>query len=140
MSRRFISLLVLLVSLSMTTGAFARAAEVTNKKTTAGNFDSMTAEGFSIADYDSIMTHAKMNLYIARDPQAKTVHEEYADWLITDASQFSSPYGTKSEGYRITGDANALFNEYYTWRSEWENGPVPMDYHYLQVELTKTTF
>ena len=76
-----------------------------------------------LANFDSIMTNAKANLKIAYDRKA----------LITENSQFSSPYTCTSEGsinYMLDGDVNTY------WHSEWQNTEdPPMDMHYLQVEI-----
>ena len=90
-----------------------------------------------LAAYDSIMTNAKANLEIARDLQ-KIVHNEEGEELITSDDQFSSPYTETSEG-SITGTLldNSTAVESF-WHSNWQDGSVAMDVHYLQVELTDT--
>lgn len=70
----------------------------------------------------------------------KTVEEAYAlnnlaelgDNLITETSQFSSPYTEPSEG-----DINALIDGDCStfWHSAWSQGNAEMHVHYLQVDL-----
>ena len=82
-----------------------------------------------LASYNSIMTNAKANLEIAYDLK-KTVDTDQP--LITDNSQFSSPYTETSEGSLdnlLDGDASTY------WHSIWTDGAVAFDTHYLQVEV-----
>lgn len=57
---------------------------------------------------------------------------ELGDNLITETSQFSSPYTEPSEG-----DINALIDGDCStfWHSAWSQGTADMHVHYLQVEL-----
>ena len=59
--------------------------------------------------------------------------------LITDGSQFSSPYTQTNEGAQLPEQGDLLLDGDYTtfWHSAWSGGTVAMDLHYLQVELTE---
>lgn len=79
-----------------------------------------------LARYDSIMSEAKANLDIAKD----MVSEK----LITQNSQFSSPWTEASEGSLnnlLDGDTNTF------WHSAWSGGNVDAHVHYLQVALNE---
>ncbi len=68
-------------------------------------------------------------LKIARDVQTTIDFEQP---LISDVSQFSSPWTESSEGSieaLLDGDASTF------WHSAWSGGEVPVGTHYLQVEL-----
>lgn len=83
--------------------------------------------------YDTLMTAAKRELAAAlnMDNVNMTVNTEQK--LISDASQFSSPYSDSSEGT----DFGALLdgNTSTYWHSDWHNGNKPNHTHYLQVAL-----
>ena len=71
--------------------------------------------------------------------------DDIDDDLITDGSQFSSPF-TTTDGQKI-GEVAATTEQVYSflldedistyWHSSWEGGPVAFHKHYLQVELTE---
>ena len=94
-----------------------------------------------ITDYLPVKEREKFEkAYTALRNQAKTELKESKDIqeynnLITDNSQFSSPWTEASEGSieaLIDGDP-ATF-----WHSAWSGGNVPNHTHYLQVELTES--
>ena len=77
-------------------------------------------------DYQNTLANAKNYLAIAKDMQQIN--------LITDNSQFSSPWTETSEG-----SINNLLDGNTTtyWHSAWQGGNVENHTHYLQVALTE---
>ncbi|MBQ8968659.1 MAG: discoidin domain-containing protein [Bacteroidaceae bacterium] len=77
-----------------------------------------------LAQYDSILANAKKNLEIAIDIK----HVK----LLQNANQLSTPYNEPSEG----AIANLLDGDVTTfWHSNWSDGNVDGDIHYLQADL-----
>ncbi len=79
-----------------------------------------------LVSYDSIMTAAQKNLTMAKDVTAVGI--------ITENSQFSSPWTEESEGSLdnlLDGDSKTY------WHSAWSGGEVPNHTHYLQVALAE---
>lgn len=76
--------------------------------------------------------------------KSASVGEHEANGLITDASQFSSPY-SQNELYPEETDGGNLYdgvlidgNAETYWHSVWHDGKVASGTHYLQVELNET--
>ena len=76
--------------------------------------------------------------------KSASVGEHEANGLITDASQFSSPY-SQNELYPEETDGGNLYdgvlidgNAETYWHSVWKDGKVASGTHYLQVELNET--
>ena len=91
-----------------------------------------------LENFDSIMTNAKAKLAIAGKVK-KTSHVDETHPLITDKSQFSSPYSQNdlgdADGQGLDeGPLNDNNNTTF-WHSYWGGGNVAMDTHYLQVEI-----
>lgn len=74
--------------------------------------------------YDSLKTLAEKEMAIAKEMGN----------LVTDASQYSSPWTEPSEG-----SIEALLDGDYSsyWHSNWSDGTTDMDKHYLQVALSE---
>ena len=97
---------------------------------------SILAEKAYINDFINMLADAKAKASLA-DDMVKTK-------LISDASQFSSPYsqndlggrdgGDLSEGVLIDADVNTF------WHSVWSNGNAEQGTHYLQVELPEPVY
>lgn len=82
-----------------------------------------------VTNYKEMVADANDKIKIAQDISAKLDEETP---LVTDVSQFSSPYTESSEGSidaLIDGDAGTF------WHSAWSGGAVPGGTHYLQVEI-----
>lgn len=85
-------------------------------------------------EYTKMVETSKENLEIAKDNPKVTVDEETK--LITESSQFSSPWTDPTEGSLdnlLDGDASTH------WHSSWQNGNVPAHSHYLDVALKEAT-
>ncbi len=82
-----------------------------------------------VEQYNEMLSDAKARIEAAKDVQTIL--------LITDASQFSSPFSDSAEG---TNMANLLDNNGDTfWHSDWHGTYDEANPHYLQVELNEPT-
>ena len=85
-------------------------------------------------EYAMMVETSKANLEIAKDNPKVTVDDETL--LITENSQFSSPWSDPSEGSLdnlLDGDLSTF------WHSNWHDGSVPNHTHYLDVALKEAT-
>lgn len=85
-------------------------------------------------EYAKMVETGKANLEIAKDNPKVTVDDETL--LITENSQFSSPWSDPSEGSLdnlLDGDLSTF------WHSNWHDGSVPNHTHYLDVALKEAT-
>lgn len=90
-----------------------------------------------IANYRTLETEAKSLIQYAKD---HNTGEHFLTGLVTDASQFSSPYTETTEGSTanlLDGNANTF------WHSTWSDGEgktviATPGVHYLQVEMPNT--
>ncbi len=81
-----------------------------------------------------MIADAQEKMTIAEDEQVSLETEG----LITDASQFYSPYTETSEGsYDALLDGEQSLNSF--WHSSWSDGSVDPGIHYLQVDLIDPT-
>ncbi len=70
--------------------------------------------------------------YVTEEKEV-TTDNPTADGLITNASQLSSPYTETTEGQYVASLIDGDPTTY--WHSNWSDGAVAADKHYLQVEL-----
>ena len=85
-------------------------------------------------EYAKMVETSKANLEIAKDSPTVTLDEETK--LITESSQFSSPWTDPTEGSLdnlLDGDASTY------WHSSWQDGTIPAHTHYLDVALKEAT-
>jgi len=85
-------------------------------------------------EYAKMVETSKTNLEIAKDNPKVTVDDETL--LITENSQFSSPWTDPTEGSLdnlLDGDLSTH------WHSSWQDGNVPAHTHYLDVALKEAT-
>lgn len=85
-------------------------------------------------EYAKMVETGKANLEIAKDNPKVTVDDETL--LITENSQFSSPWTDPTEGSLdnlLDGDLSTY------WHSSWQDGNVPAHTHYLDVALKEAT-
>ena len=84
-----------------------------------------------LRDFTQALEDAKTKVAIANDKKKEI--------LITDATQFSSPFSQNDLGGRDGGDlSNGVLidsNNSTYWHTYWEGGNVEPGVHYLQVEL-----
>ncbi|MBQ9560355.1 MAG: discoidin domain-containing protein [Bacteroidaceae bacterium] len=82
-----------------------------------------------IYNFKTTMADAKEKMAIARDI---VINVESEKPLVTDNSQFSSPWTESSEGSieNLIDDNASTY-----WHSAWSGGSVPNGTHYLQVEI-----
>ena len=85
-------------------------------------------------EYAKMVETSKANLEIAKDSPTVTLDEETK--LITESSQFSSPWTDPTEGSLdnlLDGDISTY------WHSSWQDGTIPAHTHYLDVALKEAT-